>query len=85
MGKDIEGMMKVDLWKDFAPYVTRIAISPLFAVTYLEAIGRKPDARRCIVCRAKGNKKCAACKKARYCSEGCQKKDWKKHKEVCKA
>lgn len=27
-------------WAPFAPYVTRIAISPLFAVSYLDAVGR---------------------------------------------
>jgi hypothetical protein len=86
-GKDIDGMHKVNLWKPFAPYVTRIALSPLFAVSYLEAIGRDPEARRCCICRGKGKPKiktCTGCKKVRYCSEVCQKKDWKKHKKVCK-
>lgn len=27
---------------------------------------------------------CSACKIAKYCSPECQKKDWSKHKEVCK-
>ncbi|KAL1946437.1 hypothetical protein VTO73DRAFT_15564 [Trametes versicolor] len=35
-GKDVEGMHAVELWRDFAPLVTRIALSPLFAVSYLE-------------------------------------------------
>ncbi|KAF5333054.1 hypothetical protein D9758_017865 [Tetrapyrgos nigripes] len=86
-GKDVEGMYKVDLWKHFAPYVTRIALSPLFAVSYLETVGRDPEKRRCCVCRAKGKPKiktCTGCRKVRYCSEACQKKDWKKHKKVCK-
>jgi hypothetical protein len=28
---------------------------------------------------------CARCKKARYCSQECQKVDWKMHRKVCKA
>lgn len=30
-------------------------------------------------------KTCARCHEARYCSRGCQRTDWKKHKVVCKA
>ena len=29
-------------------------------------------------------KQCGACGKARYCSEDCQKKDWKEHKKACR-
>ena len=29
-------------------------------------------------------KKCSACKTTRYCSQECQKADWKNHKSVCK-
>ncbi|KAF8906810.1 hypothetical protein CPB84DRAFT_1769725 [Gymnopilus junonius] len=86
-GKDVEGMNKVALWKEVAPYVTRVALSPLFAVSYLETVGRHPDAHKCSVCRRKGNprlKECTGCKKVRYCSAECQKKDWKTHKPKCK-
>ncbi|EDQ98981.1 uncharacterized protein LACBIDRAFT_318427 [Laccaria bicolor S238N-H82] len=86
-GKDVEGMHKVGLWKTFAPYVTRVALSPLFAVSYLETVGRDPDARKCRVCRGKGKpkiKECSVCQKVRYCSPECQKKDWKAHKPKCK-
>ena len=38
----------------------------------------------CGVCGVEGGKKCAACEKAIYCSRECQRKDWKKHKVVCK-
>lgn len=87
-GKDIEGMLKVDLWKKLAPYVTRIALSPLFAVSYLETMGRDSASHKCSVCRGKGKPKlqvCAGCKKVRYCSPECQKKDWRaEHKLQCK-
>jgi len=86
-GKNTEAMSKVGLWSKLAPHVTRIALSPLFAVSYLEAIGRDPAAHRCLVCRAKGKPKlmmCTACKKVRYCSKACQKRDWKAHKRRCK-
>ncbi|KIJ28640.1 hypothetical protein M422DRAFT_189460 [Sphaerobolus stellatus SS14] len=82
-GKDVEGMKKVALWREFAPYVTRVALSPLFAVSYLESIGRDPTKHKCSVCRGRGKPKlmaCSVCKKVRYCSQQCQKKDWKAHK-----
>jgi hypothetical protein len=86
-GKDVEGMHKVGFWSKFAPYVTRVALSPLFAVSYLETVGRDPSAHRCSVCRGKGKPKlmtCTACKKVRYCEKACQKKDWAVHKTRCK-
>ncbi|KAG5648468.1 hypothetical protein DXG03_003079 [Asterophora parasitica] len=85
-GKDVEGMMKNQLWKPWAPYVTRFALSPLFAVSYLETIGRDPTRYRCFLCRGKGKPKmmtCRACQKVRYCSRECQRKDWKDHKGRC--
>ncbi|KDQ54528.1 hypothetical protein JAAARDRAFT_135381 [Jaapia argillacea MUCL 33604] len=87
-GKGVEGMRKVGLWKPFAPHVTRIAVSPLFAVSYLETVARHPDAHKCCVCRGRGKPKmhmCSSCKKVRYCSRECQKKDWNDHKPRCKA
>jgi len=86
-GKDTEGMTKVPLWRKLAPYVTRVALSPLFAVSYLETVGRDPNAHKCFICRAKGKPKilmCTGCKKVRYCSKECQKKHWKVHKLQCK-
>lgn len=70
-GKDVEGMSKVSLWSQLAPYVTRVALSPLFAVSYLETVGRDPAAKKCFVCRGKGKPKlmtCTVCKRVRYCS-----------------
>ena len=37
-GKDVEGLKRNKVWSSFAPYATRIAISPLFAISYLESI-----------------------------------------------
>jgi hypothetical protein len=39
---------------------------------------------RCRVCGKEGDKKCAQCLNARYCSKECQAKDWKTHKTQCK-
>ncbi|KIJ28641.1 hypothetical protein M422DRAFT_189456, partial [Sphaerobolus stellatus SS14] len=67
----------------FAPYVTRIALSPLFVVSYLESVGRDPTKHKCSVCRGRGKPKimaCNICKKARYCLQQCLKKDWNAHK-----
>ncbi|KAJ6589067.1 hypothetical protein B0H19DRAFT_1014154 [Mycena capillaripes] len=86
-GKDVEGLKKVELWSKFAPLVHRIALSPLFAVSYLEPVTRDPEAGRCAVCRGKGKPKmmkCAKCTKVRYCSRDCQRKDWEAHKPKCK-
>jgi hypothetical protein len=39
----------------------------------------------CIVCKAGASQYCARCQSALYCSETCQRKDWKKqHKKICK-
>lgn len=40
-GKDVEGMSRDPLWAPLKPYVTRIALSPLFPVWYLEPMIRK--------------------------------------------
>lgn len=87
-GKDVEGMQKVELWRPFAPHVTRLALSPLFAVSYLETVIRDPEARKCFACRGKGKPKlmeCKGCRKVRYCSVECQKFNWEEHKKRCKA
>jgi hypothetical protein len=38
-GKTLDGFAGVQKWKKLAPYVTRAAISPLFAVSYIEDVG----------------------------------------------
>ncbi|KAJ7256453.1 hypothetical protein B0H12DRAFT_1286199 [Mycena haematopus] len=77
-GQNVQRLHDVPLWKPVAKYCTRIALSPLFAVSYLEAVGKKN--RTCCVCRAKGPFRCPKCKKDRYCSPACQKKDWDRHR-----
>lgn len=82
-GKDVEAMLKRPLWAPLAPHVTRIAISPLFAVSYLEAVGRDSESKRCFLCRKRAKSLCSACHMVRYCSVECQRKDWKSHKRRC--
>ncbi|KAJ7356563.1 hypothetical protein DFH08DRAFT_1047221, partial [Mycena albidolilacea] len=84
-GKDVDGMRKKAEWATLAQYAVRVAFSPLFAVSYLERVGRDPAAGRCFVCRGKGKPKMkqCACGKVRYCSGDCQRKDWKAHKVKC--
>ncbi|PIL27060.1 hypothetical protein GSI_10199 [Ganoderma sinense ZZ0214-1] len=113
-GKDVEGMLRDAVWKRFAPFVTRVALSPLFAVSYMEPVfeglGREmagaltrasQDAReadgkieatsslaRCRKCAKEeaGDLtllRCSRCKTTLYCSEACQKADWKAHKLQC--
>ncbi|OJT13568.1 hypothetical protein TRAPUB_9884 [Trametes pubescens] len=114
-GKDVDGMHKVDLWRKLAPFVTRVALSPLFTVSYLEPLLDRDEVKsttealrevlrdgkpspghdslagsettRCAKCsKLDGSlRKCSRCKAVSYCSEGCQKADWKKHKSTCEA
>jgi hypothetical protein len=90
--------MKEKKWESAAPFVTRIAIGPIFGVPYVEGVGGITDTikqkideegrgDKCVCCGGLGKPKllvCGACKGAKYCSAGCQKEDWKKHKPVCK-
>lgn len=36
----------------------------------------------CLVCSEKSTSSCGKCKKARYCSKECQRKDWPRHKKI---
>lgn len=78
--------------KGLAPLVTRIALSLLFPVSYLEKVGSKflnsrtRVAERCKTCHGPGKPSlmtCSVCKAAKYCSTACQKDDWKTHKHQC--
>ena len=93
-GKNLGSFAQKKNWKEFAPYVTRTAISPLFAVPFIDTIDE--DAKKafyaaqnkvCGNCHRAGKPKlllCAACKHANYCSTECHKADWKAHKQICK-
>ncbi|KAJ7242070.1 hypothetical protein C8J57DRAFT_1084567 [Mycena rebaudengoi] len=82
-GKDsIQGMSKVDVWAEFLPFVTRIDMSPLFAVTYWEPITRELARGSCTICRRKGKPKMMKCA-ARGCSKERHKMDWASHKPKC--
>jgi hypothetical protein len=37
----------------------------------------------CVVCGSAETKRCARCHTAWYCSKGCQRSDWKKHRNFC--
>ena len=100
-GKDVSvAFMKEKKWESARPFVTRIAIGPIFGVPYVEDVGNFADAAvkkphqksrepggGCVRCGGPGKPKllvCGACKSISYCSAGCQKEGWKKHKLVCK-
>ncbi|KAE9405186.1 hypothetical protein BT96DRAFT_955383 [Gymnopus androsaceus JB14] len=83
-GKDVEDMMRVKDWAKFAPRCTRVAISPLYAVSYMES--HSETQRGCQKCGStpRANLQvCGRCKKVRYCSSACQKEDWTTHKIHC--
>lgn len=93
-GKKTEEFLKRPEWTPLAPFVTRIALTPLFGVPYLDKVLSyvKPVAedsgkRRCDVCKDGGKPKlltCTRCKRGTYCSVVCQRADWKEHKAKCK-
>ncbi|VDC05361.1 unnamed protein product [Peniophora sp. CBMAI 1063] len=99
-GKDVEGSMMLTrpALRELAPHVTRIAISPIFSVSYLEplrdfsslsSMTEKVIAGKCGRCsrtsgKDSGNlKTCSKCHVMKYCSAECQRADWKSHKLLC--
>ena len=95
-GKNLGAFTQKKNWEEFAPYVTRAAISPLFAAPFIDSIGAdlfpsgrevQKDNSACAKCHGPGKPKllfCGACRDASYCSASCQKADWKVHKQSCK-
>lgn len=81
-GVGIDAFRKVKEWKAIAKYVTRAAIGPLFAVSYLESVatftkemeGRlfntqaSPVPRRCAMCAGSGKPKLLTCSKCKKAS-----------------
>ena len=94
-GKNLGSFTQKKSWQEFMPYVTRTAISPLFAVPFIDTIGadmleaarRDVQNNACAKCHGPGEPKllvCTGCKHASYCSATCQMADWKAHKRFCK-
>ncbi|KAK6206786.1 MYND finger [Colletotrichum tabaci] len=98
-GKLPDNFISLPEWDTAAKHATRIAISPTFAVPLVEEIvdtelykqigtGAPAQKERCTNCGKTGKdgaalKKCTRCRKAKYCSADCQKKDWRKHRGEC--
>ena len=98
-------------WEPFHKHVTRIALSPLFAVSYIERTTGMVKEMNFLdtqelttresfsnlvhdnVCQNCGIEsgglggvqltRCNRCRTAMYCSQACQKQDWKKHRAEC--
>jgi hypothetical protein len=97
-GKDVTSeFRKEEAWELAIPYVTRVAIGPLYGVPYAEDVGRfvaglgaakPPEPEKwCQKCGGLGKPKllvCGSCKSVSYCSVDCQKADWKTHKGTCR-
>lgn len=79
-------------WSELACYCVRAAISPCFAVPYMDDLFNEGMLRRlqnvCRQCKKEDTnsslKACGRCLLVKYCSSECQKKDWSKHKLICK-
>ncbi|KAF9445845.1 hypothetical protein P691DRAFT_777271 [Macrolepiota fuliginosa MF-IS2] len=48
-------------------------------------VARLNEMKGCALCGEPGSSRCNGCKSIQYCSEGCQKEDWKVHKTLCRA
>ncbi|KAL7790283.1 hypothetical protein V8C37DRAFT_384600 [Trichoderma ceciliae] len=98
-GKIPDNFLAVPLWDKVAEYAVRIAISPMYALPFVEPVlseQMETDTQAGFlnleIC---GNctkveplygpklKKCKGCLKRKYCSTECQKADWRKHRMEC--
>jgi hypothetical protein len=84
----------VPYWSDVAGLATRVAISPIFSVPIVDPpfdglLNLNRAQGRCKVCgkeeAAHSGRllRCSACHIAKYCSSGCQRSDWRRHKLCC--
>jgi hypothetical protein len=87
----------VPKWNMVSKHAVRAAISPCFAVDYVDPVYAPGDTKRqvvyldpaCITCKAFTCKDggplltCPKCLKAAYCSKQCQVSDWAVHKDEC--
>jgi MYND finger len=98
LGQVTSTFTDVKAWRKYAPYVTPIAISPIFPAPWLDETRRNipevrqaainsggiGDVKECKVCGKVGaRKKCGGCMNAVYCSRECQVTDWREHKTSC--
>lgn len=98
-GKLPENFVSLPEWDSAAANAVRIAISPTYAVPFVEEVidpkginhmtQTKFTVEKCRNCGKTEEdvegalKKCLRCLKVKYCSAACQKKDWKKHRMEC--
>lgn len=95
-----DNFINIPEWETAAPNAVRIAISPTYAVPFVEEVvdtstfdqikGKVAVKDRCRSCgktsmkHGGALKKCSRCQEVQYCSVECQKKDWKTHRMECK-
>jgi len=97
-GQVTSSFMDIKEWAKYAPYVTPVAISPIFPAPWLDSTRNIPEVARetrdkgglgieekeCKVCGVVGaRKKCGKCMNVVYCSRECQVTDWREHKTAC--
>ena len=89
----------IEEWRQYAPYVTPVAISPIFPAPWLDPTRRNipevekamdygdiEEEKKCKACgKVDSGKKCGKCMKVVYCSRECQVKDWREHKTFCRS
>ncbi|KAJ3545441.1 hypothetical protein NMY22_g2441 [Coprinellus aureogranulatus] len=94
-GKNLGGFEDVKEWAAFKPYVTRAAIGLRSRLRYLRRRRRRfatwgkvlvlvlVGEARALGVLPRQLRRLGRCKVTKYCSAGCQKADWKRHKAGC--